>query len=93
MQIDEVILSAKVADKIAAKHAVSADEVEEVFLNEEEEIVVRRSPRGDNSYLALGRTAAGRYLTVPFIFIGEGVVYVLTARDMTDTERRWFSQR
>jgi hypothetical protein len=89
MQIDEVIMSAKVA----AKHAVSADEVEEVFMNEEEEMVVRRSPRGGDSYLALGRTAAGRYLTAPFIFIGEGVIYILTARDMTDTERGWFNQQ
>ena len=47
--------------------------------------------RGENVYAALGQTEAGRYLIV--FFIHKPDYRILTARDMTDAERRRYEKR
>ena len=44
-------------------------------------------------YLAYGRTAAGRYLVIVLHARGGGLARVITARDMTERERRFYHRR
>jgi len=65
------------------RHRVSFVEAEEVF---EGRYFYERGRDGYN--LAYGVTAEGRYLFVVFFALGQGVIRVVTARNMTDTEKR-----
>ena len=71
-----------------ARHAVSPDEVEEVLV---EEPLVLRGP--DDRYLAYGRTENGRWVFVVYVTRPRGRVRVLTARDMTERERRLYQRK
>lgn len=93
MIIKDVWISAQVEEKIDRKHGVKAEEVLEVFWNEYDKPLIRRSDRGPKTYLVYGRTEAGRYLFVPFILNPEGKADVLTARDMDIAERRLYKRR
>ena len=47
----------------------------------------------EGRYLAYGRTTAGRYLFIVLRARGGGLARVITARDMTDAERRFYHRR
>lgn len=66
-----------------ARHGVGPDEVEEVF-DESPRIFRGRGGR----YVALGRSSVGRYLFVVFEYWGRGEARVVTARPMTQKEKR-----
>lgn len=96
MRVQDIIgihISPRVAAKIWAKHGVSEEEVYEVFENPEVVPEIRRSSRIRGSYLAFGRTLAGRYLTVALYPQSRGHVRVATARDMSDNERALYQRR
>lgn len=90
--IKNIFISASVIDKIASKHHVSEEEVYEVFENADARIKIRQSPRVKDAYLALGRTWAGRYLTIPFYRKSEGMIHIGSARDMTSNERTLYER-
>ncbi len=75
------------ADHIAA-HGVTLDEVREAIL----EGPYWAAPGREGTTLAYGRTYAGRYLLVMVIAEGEEA-FVVTARDMTDAERKTFRRK
>jgi uncharacterized DUF497 family protein len=91
--IIEVRITARIADKLWAKHNVAEEEVYEVIENEEDLPKVRRSAVEPGSYLAYGRTLAGRYLVIALFSKGRGVVNVTTARDMTPSERSLYERK
>ncbi len=93
MHIEDLDISAMVADKIASKHNISVEEVYEVFWNEDYKVLIRRSDKVPGTYLALGRTEAGRYLTVVFAPRSGNLAKVITARDMAKVERRLYAKR
>lgn len=64
--IKQIFISDRVIEKIVSRHNVSEEEVYEIFENPDAAAKIRRSPRVKDAYIALGRTWAGRYLTVPF---------------------------
>lgn len=71
-----------------ARHGVDADEVEEAITGQP---LVFRGP--DNRYLAYGRTDGGRLLFMVYVRRGRGAIRVLTARDMTEREKRLYRKR
>lgn len=71
-----------------ARHGVTPAEVEEVFFFR---FSVRRGRQG--RYLVLGRSAEGRHLSVVIEKKGGGWVRVVTARDMSQVERRLYAKR
>ena len=83
LEIDDHIL-----DKIESKHGLSFAEVEEACLSET--CHVRRSREG--LYKLFGQTAAGRYILVVLVNLGRGIWKIVTAREMTDSERRLYSK-
>lgn len=69
-----------------ARHGVSPEEAEQAFFGEP---LFRRS-RKKSLKTVFGRTDAGRYLFVVFTVKPGSVVRVITARDMTAAERRYY---
>jgi uncharacterized protein len=74
------------------RHDVVPEEVEEAIFDDRRGILskagqARRNPE-ETVYRYLGRTSAGRYLFVALIYLGGGNALPLTARDMTESERR-----
>lgn len=74
-----------IVDKIIQKHGVYPDEVEQCFDDPKQKI--RRAQEG--KYHLFARTDAGRYLFVVFVRAGD-FLRVITARDMDDSERRYY---
>ncbi len=75
-------------DRIAhvARHGVTPEEVDEAFEDEDNRLI-----RGRNGvYRLYGRTEAGRILMVVITPRPERTGYPVTARDVTDTERRTY---
>ena len=93
MKIKSIIWLPKVIEKLEAKHGVIVEEVEEVF---ELGPIFRRGPRGkrpgENLYKAYGQTDAGRYLLIVFIYKLNRKALILSARDMTNKERRFYQK-
>ena len=83
-----------VIEKLAVKHRVEPDEVEEVLRNKPKFRFVEKGDRkGEDVYFALGRTDAGRYLAVLFINKPFAQALVLSARDMADKERKLYGRK
>jgi hypothetical protein len=68
-----------------ATHGVTPEEAEYVV-----EHARRPFPRyeGDGKYLVRGQSDAGRWLQVVYVFDPPGVVYVIHARPLKESERR-----
>ena len=49
--------------------------------------------KGEHLYVASGRTDAGRYLLIFFIMKRNKKAFIITARDMTDRERRKYAKK
>lgn len=71
-----------------ARHGVSPEEVEEVCFARP---MLVRSRQG--SHVALGQTHAGRHLVVVLRFKAHGLARCITARNMTDKEKRYYRRR
>ncbi len=89
MKINNLIWLPQIVDKLAVKHQVEIEEVKEVFQNHPRFRYVEKGQQlGEDVYLASGQTGAGRYLTVLFIYKGQGEALILSARDMANWERK-----
>jgi hypothetical protein len=81
-------------DKLAWKHGVDPIEVEEVLDNQPKIRFVQKGDRkGEDVYLALGQTFAGRYLAVFFVYKKTKEALLLSARDMADKERKQYGKK
>ncbi|HEX9002062.1 MAG TPA: BrnT family toxin [Blastocatellia bacterium] len=90
MKIHRLIWPEERIDHIA-RHGVTPEEVEEVcFTNP---LVLRAKAEGLNPvYYVLGQTDAGQYLFCVVIQFPDGNGYPVTARPMTDKEKRRYRQ-
>ncbi|MDP2919811.1 MAG: BrnT family toxin [Dehalococcoidia bacterium] len=75
-------------EKIETKHDITFQEVEEACFSEERH--VRKSREG--LYKVFSQTQAGRFVLVVLVNRGAGVWKVVTARHMTDSERRLYAK-
>ena len=94
MRLYEVIWKEVFVDKLERKHRVVPDEVEQVLFSKP---FIRRAEKGrvqgEDVYVAYGQTAAGRYLVVFFILKDQTAALPISARDMTQAERRYYAQQ
>jgi uncharacterized protein len=94
MYIDDFTWLPDILDKIAVKHHVTQDEVEQIFFNAPQYRFVEAGYNpGEDVYSASGQTDAGRYLIVFFIHKPNNTALILGARDMDKKERRRYEQR
>ena len=89
MKIVGLIWLDDIVEKLYSKHNVTTVEVREIFENRPRFRFVEKGHRPDeNVYFASGQTDEGRYLIVFFVYKKDRRVLVLSARDMTRSERR-----
>jgi uncharacterized DUF497 family protein len=93
VKISGFIWLEEIIEKLEHKHKVKQGEVHEVFARHPQVRFVEKGHRaGENVYAALGPTAAGRFLIVFFVLKHAGRALILSARDMTEAERRRYEQ-
>jgi len=94
LKISGVIWFDDIADKLAWKHHVSTDEVEQVLFGKPHvEFKEKGKANPDEDvYIALGRTDAGRHLLVAFIMKSGQRALPIRARDQTRSERRYYEK-
>ena len=94
MRIEGVIWLDTIVDKLASKHSVETYEVEETLSNKPKfRFVTKGDRQGEDVYLALGRTHAGRYISVFFIYKKTKEALILSARDMAEKERKIYGRK
>jgi len=94
LRLYEVIWKDKFVEKIAVKHGVTTDEVEEVLFSKPAVRLAEKGRIGDEHlYVAYGQTASGRYLIVFFIHKRRIAAMPISARDMTRSERRYYHEQ
>ncbi len=94
MNIEGIIWLTNIIGKLAVKHRVETYEVEEVLENKPRFRFVEKGDRiGENVYMALGQTEAGRYLTILFIYKTTKEALILSARNMAKKERKIYDRK
>ena len=94
MRIKGLLWLDEIVDKLHYKHNVTQLEVREVFNGKPLFRFVEKGHHpGENVYLAMGQTEAGRYLIVIFILKHDQRAFILSARDMTRTERKQYGRK
>ncbi len=94
IKIGDIIWLNSIVEKIGWKHHILPGEVEEV-LTRQCRVFKKESGKveGEHLYNALGRTNGGRYLSIFFIKKLKNKALIITARDMTRSERRRYEKR
>ncbi len=94
MKISGLIWLEEIVDKLDWKHQVQPEEVREIFRRQPKyRLVEKGHRRGENVYVAQGRTEAGRYLPVFFVYKVDHRALILSARDMTPAEKRTYGKK
>lgn len=93
MKIIGLILLEDIVDKLAWKHGVVPEEVAEVIANRHQIRFIEKGDQvGEDLYAAYGRTDAGRNLAVFFVYKTTKQALVISAREMTKTERKRYGK-
>lgn len=93
MTIREIIWIEVIVDKLAQKHRVGMQEVRDVLSSHSHYRFMEKGYQpGEDVYAAFGRTASGRYLTVFFVLKPDAAALVVSARDMSRKERRYYEK-
>ncbi len=95
MQIDSVICLEHIEEKLESKHGVTCREACQVLLNNPRiRYAEKGHTEGDDVYVAFGQTFSGRYLSVFFIYKSAvKTAIIISARDMTDKERKTYGRK
>lgn len=94
MQIYTIIWKDQFVEKLAVKHGVEMDEVEDVlFTKPHVRLFEKGHVKGENLYAAYGQTNAGRYLIVLFVLKNRTAALTISARDMTRSERKYYDKQ
>ena len=94
MRLNDVVWKDYYLDKIEVKHGVSSNEVEEVLFGKPHVRCAQKGHvKGEDLYTAYGRSEAGRYLIVFFIRKAKAAAMPISARDMTESEERYYDKQ
>jgi uncharacterized DUF497 family protein len=94
MRFKGIIWSKAVVEKLAWKHNVTPEEVEEVLdAVRRFRMVEKGHVKGEDLYGAMGQTASGRYLIVYFIHKVTGEAMIVSARDADRCERKAYAKK
>lgn len=94
MKITECLWKDQFVEKLAQKHQVSVDEVEELFRNAPRYYFIAKGrAAGEDVYRALGKTDGGRCLVVFFVYKQAGTALPISARDMDAKERKRYGKK
>lgn len=93
MTIREIAWLEEIVDKLQHKHNVNVQEVRAILTPAAHYRHIENGfEPGEDVYAAFGKTVAGRYLVVFFILKRGGVALVISGRDMSGKERRYYEK-
>lgn len=93
MKITDIIWKEKFVEKLEIKHNVTIYEAEKVFNSKPvARRVAKGRVRGEDIYSAQAQITNGRYLIVFFIRKKHDIALPISARDMTETERKYYDK-
>lgn len=95
MQIETVVCSERIEDKLESKHHVTFGEARQILFGRPRvRFAEKGNTRGEDVYAAFGQTLGGRYLAVFFIYKPAlKTAAIISARDMSDKERRTYGRK
>lgn len=94
MQINATIWKRRYVEKIFIKHHLTRREVEEIFRGRIKfKLVEKGISEDEDLFTASGRTFEGRYIIVAFIYKKNKKALILSARDMTNKEKRHYAKK
>ncbi len=94
MRLTGIVWLREVVDKLAWKHSVTTDEVEEALTAARRlRFIETGDVEGEDLYAAMGRTAAGRYLIIYFVYKTTKEALIISAREMTRREKRAYAKK
>lgn len=93
MNLYIVIWKETFVEKLAIKHGVEIDEVEDVLFSQPHVRLFEKGHiKGENLYAAFG-PKSGRYLIVFFVLKHKTSALPISARDMTGSERNYYDKQ
>lgn len=93
MKLTGIVWLREVVDKLAWKHNVTTDEVEELLNGRPRfRFIEKGNVESEHLYVAMGQTYAGRYLIAYFLRKTSGEALIVTARDMTQKEKKLYAK-
>lgn len=93
MKIEGIIWFDYIIEKLFIKHNVLPNEVKEVLCNKPYFRYIEKGHHyGENVYSAMGLTDNRRYLIVFFVYKKSKHALILSARDMTKSERKLYEK-
>jgi len=94
VRLTGIIWLRDVVEKLAWKHNVTTDEVEEALKAARRfRFIETGDVEGEDLYAAMGRTAAGRHLIIYFVYKTTGEALVISARNMTRREKKSYAKK
>ena len=94
MKITGIIWLREVVEKLARKHNLTTEEVEEALRSVRRFLFIETGDvEGEDLYAAMGRTEAGRYIVIYFVHKRTGEALVVSARNMTRREKRYYAKK
>jgi len=94
MRVSGIIWLREVVDKLVWKHSLTTDEVEEALTSARRfRFIETGDMAGEDLYVAMGRTAAGRYLIIYFVYKITKEALIISAREMTKKEKRAYAKK
>ncbi len=95
MQIDYIVCSDDIEEKLIQKHHVTLREVRQALLNNPRiRFAEKGYVEGEDVYAAFSPTFGGRYLSIFFIFKpNDNIAIIISARDMSKKERKTYARK
>jgi len=94
LNIKDIILLPEILDKLLWKHQVTEREIRQALRNKPKFYYIEKGDvKSEDLYSALGRTQAGRYLIIFFIYKKSKDALIISARDMNDNERKHYGKK
>jgi uncharacterized DUF497 family protein len=92
VRLTDVIWKTRFREKLLLKHGVTTEEAEDVIFGKPFIVKVAKGKvKNEDVYEVFGQTQHGRYVVVFFIHKA-GAALPISARDMTDSERRYYEK-
>ncbi len=89
MNVQRIVWIPAIVEKIERKHRVTILEIAEILHGKKKVRKIEKGKvKGEDVYLALGQTQAGRYLAIFFIMKRDNSILPISAREMDHKEKR-----
>ena len=94
LEIQDIIWIDSFVEKLWRKHGIKTDEVEESLSGSPKiRFIEKGNVKGEDIYAGMGKTIEGRYLITFFIRKTGNRALIISSRDMTKSERKYYEKK